>query len=209
VEGSFLPRWGGARLICGAGNCKRLVGKPSFAGTAWNPSSLRWALLMRPDDSVDISLRRGARRRAATLRALCILTAGAVSGCSTNDGIGSFIIDPGHYSVYHCKDLATRLQALLAREKDLSNLMDKASEGSGGLVIANLSYRADYENAVGEEKVLRRTAAEKKCELPPPSVPVAPTPAVYSTPPTSSPPVYSAPPPAAAGPVFQSDQTIR
>ena len=57
-----------------------------------------------------------------------------------------------------------------------------------GLYTKNLSYRADYENAVGEEKVLRRAAAEKKCDLPPPPAPPA------------------AP---GAAPVFQSDQGIR
>jgi len=74
-------------------------------------------------------------------------------------------VDPGRYSVYHCKDLAPRLTALVAREKDLRNLMDKAGEDTAGSVIGNLSYRAEYENVVGEEKVLRRTAAEKNCDL--------------------------------------------
>ena len=40
--------------------------------------------------------------------------------------------------------------------------MDKASEGGGGTVIGNLAYRPDYELVVGEERVLRRRAGEKK-----------------------------------------------
>jgi hypothetical protein len=72
------------------------------------------------------------------------------------------MIDPAHYSVYHCDGLQARLKALQAREQELSNLMLRASEGGGGALIGNLTYRADYENALGEEKVLRRTAAEKK-----------------------------------------------
>jgi len=83
--------------------------------------------------------------------------------------MGSFIVDPGRYSVYHCNDLVTRLKELQAREKELRDLMDRASEGGGGSVIGALSYRADYEKALGEERVLRRTAAEKKCELGPPA----------------------------------------
>ena len=47
--------------------------------------------------------------------------------------------------------------------------MDKASEGGGGSVIGALSYRPDYEKQLGDEKVLRRTAAEKKCALEPPA----------------------------------------
>jgi hypothetical protein len=114
------------------------------------------------------------------------------------------MIDPAHYSVYHCDGLQARLKALQAREQELSNLMVRAGEGSGGALIGNLTYRADYENVLGEEKLLRRTAAEKKCDLPPPQQP---------QPPSSMPAAYTAAPaaPAApnAGPVFQSDQGIR
>jgi hypothetical protein len=98
--------------------------------------------------------------------------AGLLAGCSTSDGVGSFIVDPSHYSVYHCGGLAARLKVLLAREQELANLMNRAGEGGGGVLIGNLAYRTDCENAVGEKKVLRRAAA-KKCELPPPAQPVS------------------------------------
>jgi hypothetical protein len=100
---------------------------------------------------------------------ICTLAAGVLGGCSLRDGVGPYIVDPGRYSAYHCNDLVTRLKALLEQEQNLRNLMDKASEGGGGTVIGTLSYRADYEKALGDEKVLRRTAAEKKCELGPPT----------------------------------------
>jgi hypothetical protein len=132
---------------------------------------------------------------------MCLLATALLGGCTSGDGVTTLIIDPGHYSVYRCDGLATRLKALQARELELSNLMIRASEGGGGELIGNLSYRADYENAVGEEKVLRRAAAEKKCDLPPPPAPPA----------SSAPAAYTAAPPGAPGaaPVFQSDQGIR
>ena len=74
--------------------------------------------------------------------------------------------------------------------------MNRASEGGGGVLIGNLAYRTDYENVVGEERVLRRVAAEKKCELPLPAQPVSATPTPYAAQP-------------APAPIFQSDQTIR
>ena len=88
---------------------------------------------------------------------------GAAAGCSTS--LDTYLVDPARYSAYHCKQLADRLKELQTRETDLRNLMDKASEGAGGTVIVGMSYRADYEKNVGEEKVLRRTAADKKCAL--------------------------------------------
>ncbi len=86
-----------------------------------------------------------------------------------SDGVGPYIVDPGRYSAYHCKDLVDRLKALTTRQTELRDLMAKASEGGGGTVIGTLSYRPEYEKDLGEEKVLRRTAADKKCALEPPT----------------------------------------
>jgi hypothetical protein len=91
----------------------------------------------------------------------------ALSGCGVTDA-GSFLIDPGRYSVYHCDELATRWTALVAREKELHGLIDKAGEGgSGGAVIGSLAYRTDYDSVLSEERLLQRTAAEKNCGFKP------------------------------------------
>jgi hypothetical protein len=94
---------------------------------------------------------------------LALSLAGVAAGCSSS--IDTYLIDPGHYSAYHCKELIARLKELQKREIDLRNLMDKANEGGGGTVIGGMSYRANYEKAIGEERVLRRTATDKKCAL--------------------------------------------
>jgi hypothetical protein len=89
--------------------------------------------------------------------------------------------------------LPGQLQGIQQRQHELSNLMARASEGGGGALIGTMAYRTDYERTIDEEKVLRRVAAEKNCNLPPPAPSVAPTP-------PASP---------AAPPVLQSDQAIR
>ena len=126
--------------------------------------------------------------------ASAVLVALLLAGCSTND---SWLVDPGHYSAYHCDILPARLEAIQERRKELSNLMARASDGGGGGVIGTMTYSADYNKTIGEEKALRRTAAEKNCNLPPPAPAIAPTAAAYTPP--------AAP---AAPPAFQSDQGI-
>ena len=99
-----------------------------------------------------------------TLRgALFGLGMAALAGCAMSDGPGALLIDPGRYSAYHCNDLAARWKVLVAREKDVSRLMDKADEGAGGAVIGSLAYRTDYDSVLSEEKLLQKTAAEKNC----------------------------------------------
>jgi hypothetical protein len=130
------------------------------------------------------------RRVFASVTVVALLLA----GCSTND---SWLVDPARYSAFHCDAMPARLQAIQERRHELSNLMARASEGGGGVLIGTMTYRADYENTFGEERALRRTAAEKNCNLPPPAPAIAPSPTAY-TPPTAP----------AARPVFQSDQVI-
>jgi hypothetical protein len=91
----------------------------------------------------------------------------ALAGCGVTDA-GSFLIDPGRYSVYHCDELAKQWTALVAREKELHGLIDKAGEnGGGGAVIGSLAYRTDYDSVLSEERLLQRTAAEKNCGFKP------------------------------------------
>jgi len=163
---------------------------------------------MRLRAGVHVSIcRRGGGRRSAA-GAICALAAGLLAGCTTSDEVGTYLVDPAHYTFYHCKDLEKRLTSLLAREQQLHELMDKANEGGGGALIGTLSYRAEYENARGEEAVLRHTAADKNCQLPPPTsaASAAPSPAVAVAAPLPAPP---APPVSAAPTSYQSDQTIR
>jgi hypothetical protein len=112
-----------------------------------------------------------------------------LAGCSTGS---TLLVDPGRYSVYHCDAMPGKLAGIQQRQHELSNLMARASDGAGGALIGTMSYRADYESAIEEEKVLRRVAAEKNCNLPPPAPSAAPI----------------APAAPAAPPVLQSDQAI-
>jgi hypothetical protein len=95
--------------------------------------------------------------------ALLGLAVFALAGCGAGNDAGSLLIDPGRYSAYHCNELAAQWKILVAREKELRGLMDKASEGGGGAVIGSLAYRTDYESTLSDERLLKQTAAEKNC----------------------------------------------
>jgi hypothetical protein len=101
--------------------------------------------------------------------AVCFVVAPlALTGCGVGaDGLASLSVDPARFSGYHCKDLTAQWNALVAREKQLRNLIDKASEGGGGSIVAAVAYRGDYDTVLEQEKVLKRTAASQNCELTP------------------------------------------
>jgi hypothetical protein len=107
-----------------------------------------------------------------------LLLVGALGGCGLYDSgglnpnpsgvnAGSLITDPNHYEAYHCNDLIKTWATLQTKEKDLRALMARADEGAGGAFIGAMTYRTDYEYVLGQEQVVRRTAADKKCTLEP------------------------------------------
>jgi hypothetical protein len=110
---------------------------------------------------------RRDRWLAGLRRVLLSLAVVTLAGCSMTDGAGSILIDPGRYIAYHCDDLSALSKVLVARQKELQGLMDKASEGGGGAVIGSLAYRTDYESVLSEEKLLQRTAVDKNCGFTP------------------------------------------
>jgi hypothetical protein len=135
---------------------------------------------MRPSRGVGLLACGGAAVRAVVpplswlwrrRSGLGLLVAGVtLAGCALDEGPGQLAVDPGRYQFYHCNDLAARMGALQSRENELRSLMAKASEGGGGTVIGALAYRADYEAVLSEQKMLQRTAAEKKCPIVPPTL---------------------------------------
>ena len=98
---------------------------------------------------------------------MLLVAAVTLASCGWSDSAGTLFADPGHYAAYHCKDLMAESKNLANRERDLRNLMERASEGTGGSVIGTFAYRSDYETVLEEQKLLQRTAAEKKCEMAP------------------------------------------
>ena len=95
-----------------------------------------------------------------------VAAAVALGGCSlATDGLASLAVDPARYEGYHCKELVSQWNGLVRREKELRDLINKAGEGGGGTVVAALAYRSDYDTVLERQKVLKRTAAEKNCDL--------------------------------------------
>jgi hypothetical protein len=95
-----------------------------------------------------------------------LLAASLLAGCGA-DGVGVLLVDPARYDAYNCKDLVGQWNGLVAREKQLRNLIDKADESGSGVVIGALAYRGDYQTVLEQKKVLQRAAVEKKCQLTP------------------------------------------
>lgn len=88
---------------------------------------------------------------------------GLLCGCAGSDTVGSLMVAPGKYDFHSCEQIAGRLPAAVAREKELKGLIDKAERDGTGVVVSALAYKTDYATARGDLRLLRDTAQRKQC----------------------------------------------
>lgn len=84
-------------------------------------------------------------------------------GCAQNLDLGILYAAPGKYDYLRCEDLKPRLAASLKREKELTDLMNRANQGAGGAVVNVVAYSADLAQVRADMKILRQAAATKNC----------------------------------------------
>jgi hypothetical protein len=119
-------------------------------------------------DSFSRAIFRPKLWRAFRCGAAPTLAAVMLAACALPEGAGTLLVDPGHYTAYHCNDLADQWKILVTREKDLRGLMDKADAGgnsNAGALVGSVAYRPEYEAVMSNEKLLQNAAKDKNCSF--------------------------------------------
>ena len=102
------------------------------------------------------------------LRALPILLTSvavmSLCGC-TSETAGRFIVAPDKYVLYSCGEMANEARGIANRQHELAALMQKAGTDAGGRFISSQAYGPEYTLLRGRMDQLRKTAAEKNCNL--------------------------------------------
>lgn len=97
--------------------------------------------------------------------ALAALTLAACAG--NDDQAARFLVAPGRYALFNCKQLAQEADVKVTRQHELEGLMAQAGTGSAGQLVSAVTYRPEYLTLRGELEDMRQTAAEKKCKIVP------------------------------------------
>jgi hypothetical protein len=92
------------------------------------------------------------------------LAAAPLSGCTSEDAAGRFLVTPDKFVLYNCAQLSDAAQANFARQQELEKSMAKAGTGSDAVFISGLTYRPEYLQLRGEMTELRKAVAEKNCK---------------------------------------------
>jgi len=115
------------------------------------------------------------RKTAWRMPVAAIAAALALSACSSQNSrqdsrLGSFLVAPGKYQLYDCRQLATLSAGYLSRQKVLREANAKAEAAPGGGLIAAVAYSGDIGMVEGNLDELRREVVAKNCNPPPPGL---------------------------------------
>ena len=97
------------------------------------------------------------------LTAASCFTAIMSSCASLNEDLYSPYASPGKYDFLDCPSIAERVTKASDKERELAQLMTRASEGAGGAIVNAIAYQDQYNTARAELRALRKAAEAKKC----------------------------------------------
>jgi hypothetical protein len=106
------------------------------------------------------------RRSAPGARLAGALTvAGLCAACAT-DIVGYSVVTQDKYTVNTCKEIVAQRNALAAREKELSGLVEKAESAPGGIIASYLAYRSELTETRTRLRLATQAAARLGCDAP-------------------------------------------
>jgi hypothetical protein len=104
-----------------------------------------------------------------------VVMAMPLAGCAAGLESQSLFVQPGKYQFLRCQDLAQRSVATAKREQELTSLMERAAQGTGGGVVNTMVYGPEFRQVQADGRELQQAAHEKNCDVPKNS----PTPAAH------------------------------
>jgi hypothetical protein len=104
-----------------------------------------------------------AARAAQTLRLAPLAIAVALAGCAGAVDGPLVFGDAGKYQYHNCDQLAVAAKAQSERERELKQLINKAEEGAGGIIVSLMAYKADYVAVEEDLRIIETTARSKNC----------------------------------------------
>jgi len=89
------------------------------------------------------------------------------SACSTSSDVNVMLFaNPGKYDYHTCDQIVAAGQSMTRYEARLRELIERAEQGSGGMLVSTIAYRGEHRTAVEELAVLEAAARRKHCLTP-------------------------------------------
>jgi hypothetical protein len=95
-----------------------------------------------------------------------VLALAALTACSADLAGYSTIVTQDKYDFMTCEQIAGNRANLVAREKELSELVTKAESSPGGIIASFAAYRSELSSTRTQIVVVNRAAQKNRCDAP-------------------------------------------
>ena len=95
---------------------------------------------------------------------LVALVVPLLGGCGLlGDSATSAFVSPGKFDYYTCDQLTDSGRTFTARERELSELIERAAQGPGGEFVGKVAYRTELMQTRGSLKQIVEVSERKNC----------------------------------------------
>ena len=77
--------------------------------------------------------------------------------------VDDVLANPGKYEYHNCDQLSASRKGVVARQKELKELIEQAERGAGGVFVGAIAYRSEYAAQTEDLRVIDATARVKDC----------------------------------------------
>jgi len=102
------------------------------------------------------------RRRVALV---ALFAAGLAGRGSVSERTEAAFTSPGKYNLYTCEDIERQALSIRARQTELEQVMNRASQGAGGDFVNAIAYRGEYAQGRSELAELAKAKSDKQCAV--------------------------------------------
>jgi hypothetical protein len=105
-------------------------------------------------------------RRAISLAAIALLGVACAACAGIGDPAGFSIVAQDAFDFKTCPEITGARGGLVAREKELTELIAKAESAPGGIIVSYAAYRSDLTSVRAQIQASERAARMHNCDAP-------------------------------------------
>lgn len=108
----------------------------------------------------------GSLRRVISYTGTALLAAACAACSGIGDPAGYSIVTQDIYDFRTCPEITGTRTAIIAREKELVGLVEKAESAPGGIIVSYTAYRSELTSVRAQHQAVDRAARMHNCDAP-------------------------------------------
>ena len=108
----------------------------------------------------------GSLRRVISFTGTALLAAACAACTGIGDPAGYAIVTQDAFDFKTCPEIVGIRSGIVAREKDLTDLIAKAESAPGGIIVSYTAYRSELTSIRAQHQAVDRAARMHDCDAP-------------------------------------------